>query len=97
MKPSEDLRMIADALEPLRGFVIASGEIENGTDTSVSAGLVIDGIREDADEVAQLEAALKEIADWNNYDAGGDPLPYAKGDQSNWHPAKVAEEALGGE
>ena len=39
--------------------------------------------------VARYEEALKEIADWENYNSGGD-IKYGCR-----HPAKVAEDALG--
>jgi hypothetical protein len=57
-KLSTDLQMIADALEPLRGMIIADGSIEDGTDTSISVSLIIDGLRENAEKVAQIEESL---------------------------------------
>jgi len=38
--------------------------------------------------VARYEEALKEIADWENYDLGGD-VQYG-----GIHPAKIAEDAI---
>jgi len=38
----DSLRALLQALEPLRGHVIASGHIEDGTDTSVGADLLLD-------------------------------------------------------
>ena len=32
--------------------------------------------------------ALEEIADWENYNLGGDP-------KMGWHPARIADHALG--
>jgi len=45
----DTLRILAASWEPMRGTVIASGDIEDGTDTSVGAGILIDGMNECAD------------------------------------------------
>jgi len=38
----ETLRLLLKEFEPLRGTVIATGDVEDGTDTSVSVGILID-------------------------------------------------------
>jgi len=42
----DELALIADALEPMRGTVIAKGKSADGTDTSVPASMLIDRLRE---------------------------------------------------
>lgn len=45
-------------------------------------------IRRQHERIEKLSSGLREIADWQNYNSGGDPVP-------RWHPVDVANKALG--
>jgi len=66
----DSLRALLQALEPLRGHVIASGHIEDGTDTSVGADLLLDDGYAHADQwEADLDrgaVACPELREDNN-------------------------------